>query len=579
MGCFGRSNVSALSRRGVYRQPINPLPGNGLTKTFDYVPSRDGLALLTGGPTDAGYATNAAANPTRKWQPRVSIWGTSSAKGNADVFSGNYQLNIDPEFAWSNAFTPFSFDGNGNLRIRAQTTSTAGFAGGEIPTNTVSGATYSYVSGVISSKNTFTQQGGYIEFVAQVPTGYACWPAFWMLPFNDVHPPEVDILEVTGGSTGITTAAYFASSHSQEVTNNSNIVTAAQDLGLAFHKYALSWTDTALQFYYDNTQVANINITTQPDFGQAFYLIVNNQIGSTISGWTPIPNGTTPAIADVLIKSIRVWQYPGPVNLSLSALAYLDNVTVGGTVATISATNFGGNSSYTFADISDPDSMFTVSGSNLNLAQVVLATTKNNHNVTLQVTDGLGRSRQRLFNLGVITAAPIQANYITTQDLTNAYWAKGALTASTSDTLLETATTADHSFNVTSTITRTAAVKTFETWVDATASLTTPWINFQIFDSTFGNSAQAWYNVAGAAIGFFTQGGSFLSTTPFVTALPSGRVRCGFTFVTDGTSTGFHLQIHLATGQDGTPYAGNTGHGMKFDNIWLYNTGAGAGGS
>ena len=44
-------------------QPVgfSPRPGVGMRLTFEYVPARDGLALLTGGPSQAGYAAAAAA--------------------------------------------------------------------------------------------------------------------------------------------------------------------------------------------------------------------------------------------------------------------------------------------------------------------------------------------------------------------------------------------------------------------------------------------------------------------------------------------------------------------------------------
>lgn len=555
-----------------------PCPlGSSLVQTFDYVPARDGLALLTGGPTDAGYAANAAANPKRVWQPRISVLGTTNTKGGTDSFSGNYQWNVDPEYPWSNGFTPFAIDANGNLRIRAQTTSSAGFSAGEIPTNPNTSATYSYVSGCLSSKATFFQQCGYFEVIGKFPTGTACWNGVYMFPPTDIHPPEIDIAEIAGGSIAAT--SYNANVISKTGANAS-VINGGQDLGAGFHKYAISITDVSITFYLDDVLVKTTSITTLPEFATPFYFLVINQIGSTIGGWVPAPDGTTPAIADVLIRSIRAWQYQGPIGVNLSASTYLDNLGVGGTVATISATNSGGNAAYTFTKPSDPDSMFTVSGSNLNLAQVVLATTKASHAVTLQVADGVGRTRQTLFNIGVITNAPIQANYFTSQDLTNAFWSKGNLTAPNSNTIMETVTNGTHQLSNASLIPRTAGVKTFNTWIEATPTLSRALFTIKIFDSSFASQAYAYFNLTTVTVAFSSVAGTWSSNVPFITLMPSGRIRCGFKFTTDGTTTGIWYTVNLE--QDATDvlsYVGDVTKGLKIDNPWLYNTGAGSGGT
>lgn len=556
-------------------------PAAGMQLAFEYLPARDGLALLRGGPTRAGYAADAAANPSRIWTPRRD--NITAAKGGTDVYSGCSQFETDPEYAWSNGFSPFAITADGNLRIRAQTTAGAGFAAGEIPNNPATGAAYSHVSGILTTRNRFTQQGGWWEIVARVPTGRAIWPAIWLFPRDVSNPPEIDILECVGGYDAV--GQFRATIHPKSGVQNQVTPDFGASLGDAFHTYAMYWDDKVLRFLVDGVQINSIDLTGMPEFGQPFYLLLANQVGSTLSGWTPPPDGTTPSPSDLLIRSVRVWQTPGPVGVQVGASSYLDSLAVGGTVATLSATQHGGNTALAFQKTYDPDAMFTVSGSNLLLARSVPATTQPAHDFTIRVQDGWGRARERNFRVGVLTGTPVQANYIpaaAASDLTNAFWSKQLATATAADTIMETATTGSHKVAAASTIARAAGVKTFNLWVDVTPNLGRSWLELCVWDSTYGAAfAAGWFNVTGATVGYSTGSGGFSAVTPFVALMDpaTGKTRCGFRFATDAVSTGLQLQAILALGQDQDNYAGDATRGMRLANWWLYNTGAAAGGT
>lgn len=550
-------------------------PMAGLVQTFDYLPARDGLALVTGGPTDAGYAANRAANPSRVWQPRYVPQGTDP-KGGSDVYSGNYQFNADPAYAWSNGYTPFSIVG-GNLRIRAARTSTLGFATGEVPIEPVSGAPYPFMSGILSSKNAFSQLGGYFEMTAKLPRGSAAWSAFWLIPTNEIHPPEIDVIEYVSQQPANT---YQATTFSLGAIQHPSLINSGIDLSQDFHNYAVFWTDTAITFYIDGTVGGTFDTTNYPEFAQPFYMLLNMQMGSRLANWVPAADATTPDTMDMLIKSVRAWQRPGPTALKLSSKSYLDNIPVGGTVATISAaSNFGTSGANTATKLSDPDGMFTISGNNLNLAQVVPATNKSSHAVTLRLTDSLGRSVQLPFSIGVVTGTPTQANYITSSDLTSAFWTTVNVTATAADTIIETTANGAHQVYAANTIARTAGIKTFNTWIEVQATLGRPWIHITVFDGSYGSSAQAWFDVANGALAYYTQGGNFSGCTPFLSMLANGLTRVGFKFTTDASTTGFQVAVKLANGQDQDSYVGDVTKGMKLSNFWLYNINAAAGGS
>lgn len=550
---------------------VPPMPG--LVQTFDYVPARDGLALLKGGPGDAGYVANRTANPTRIWQPRYQPWG-GDPKGGTDIFNGSYQWNADTEYSWTGDYTPFSIV-NGNLRIRAARTSTLGLAAGQVPIEPVSGAAYTYMSGVLSSKNAFSQQGGYFEIIAKLPFATASWPAFWLMPVAETHPPEIDIIEYVSQSGSNT---YHMAVISNGPVFNAHDTIVGIDLSRDFHKYAVNVTDTTVTFYIDDTATWTFDITAMPEFGQPFYILLALQVGSRAAGWVPAPDASTPDTLDMIVRSIRVWQRQGPAGINLSTYSYLDSLAVGGTVAAISTPSFGASGANVYTKVSDPDGMFAIAGGNLTLAQSVPATTKANHPLVLRATDSLGRTAQRSVPIGVVTGNPIQANYITSSDLTTSFWTKENVTASAANTLLETANSASH--DIFATTPRTAATRTFNTWVECTPTLGRPWVFMQMaVDNGFANGARAWFDLANKVIGYTATNGSWSNCQPFLSVLPNGAIRVGYRVTTDATSTGLIWRLGLANGQDADFYAGTTTTGMKLENFWLYNVNAAAGGT
>ncbi|MFT8246072.1 family 16 glycosylhydrolase [Roseomonas sp. BN140053] len=552
----------------------------GVTLAFDYVPSRDGLALLTGGPAAAGYAADAAANPSRIWQPRMDTTdGTPNlAKGTDMSGSGMACWLADPEYPWSNGHSPFAIV-DGNLRIRAQRTAMLGFRADEIPNDPITGQPYAYVSGVLNTKYRFATRHAYIEVVARYTSGKGSWPAIWTFPTNDRHPPELDLMEHVGGVQPVT--SYQANFH----TGNPNAraqhpvpVNAGADLTQGFHKFAVDFSDSAVKFYLDDMLVSSRDAAEFPEVDALHYMLLSMQVGSNLQGWVPRPDGTTPDIMDLLIKSVRVYQKPGPKGLRLSATSYLDNLAVGGVVAAITTENTGLSGGNVVTEVADPDAMFAVSGSNLVLSQVVPATTKDNHDLTLKTTDTLGRTQQKKFNIKVITGTPAQANLITQQSFADASWTKEALTAPNATTVLETTADAQHNL-YRGGITRAAGVKTFNAWVEAVASLGRSWLHLSIYDSSFGSQATAWFNLDAGTIGFSIANGAWSNCVPFIAVLGGGKLRCGFKFTTDTATTGFGVKINLALAEGSEKYAGETARGMLLSNPWLYNIAAGPGSS
>jgi beta-glucanase (GH16 family) len=121
---------------------------------------------------------------------------------------------------------------------------------------------YHYVSGLITSHDSFAQQYGYFETRAQIPKGEGMWPAFWMLPihnqdFPENHDfPEIDILESFGTRTQQPYQTYFTWNKSAKTHKFMTITNTTTDLSEDFHTYGVYWTKDVIQWFIDDKPVA-----------------------------------------------------------------------------------------------------------------------------------------------------------------------------------------------------------------------------------------------------------------------------------------------------------------------------------
>ncbi len=555
------------------------VPVQNLRLTFDYVPKRDGLALLTGGPSPAGYAANFAANPSRKWAPRFQdTTPIDIAKG----WQSEYDSFIaDPEYSWSNGYSPFRIDSDGNLVISAKKTGSVSpaFAGGEIPNNPGTGSAYPWVSGMLNSAPSFRQRGGYFEIECKQTYGKAFWPAFWLLTgFVFTQRAETDIMEMVGSNNGNDTYNVNAIVSEGTVDGGAQVINRKQVLAQDFHKYGAFITDQEIRLYFDGMLVKTYNISSFPKFLDPAFILLTNPVGTQLGGWVGHPDGTTPDPCDFVIRSVRAWQRPGPNGIDLSATAYMDDLGVGGVVATITTYALDGTVGHQITKLSDPENMFTVVGNQLRLAQVVLAATDASHPVTLQVIDPQGRSCIRSFVITAVTATPIQANYITNQDLSNAYWTKEQVTVTGTDTIVEDVSTNNHGI-FKGGIVRAAGIKTFVAFVEIDQA-SQQYVYLQIFDGTFGSLASAQYDIVNNLVMFNTATGVWSNAIATVIPIPnSTRKRLQLTFTTDGATTNFNWIVRPSISSVSPSYAGSLSRSAKLSNQWLYNQAAGVGGT
>ncbi len=169
-----------------------------------------------------------------------------------------------------------------------------------------------YLSGIITSYNSFRFKYGRVEMRARMPAGKGLWSAFWLLNayYKQDQPadPEIDIIEAIGDRTTTANQAYHYMvdldgdgffNDRMSVENRSFI----NDFSADFHTYSVDWSEGLLIYYVDGVEVKRIEGDLVSD--EQMYIIANLAVG----GWFPGPaDETTPFPARFEIDYIRVYQ-------------------------------------------------------------------------------------------------------------------------------------------------------------------------------------------------------------------------------------------------------------------------------
>jgi len=229
--------------------------------------------------------------------------GSSSWQSRTLTLNHEKEIYVDPSYAGSGTtplgINPFSIS-NGELTIHAAKT----------PTSALSALNnYQYTSGLLTTEKSFSQTYGYFEMRAQLPTGQGLWPAFWLVPADGSWPPELDVVETSGGNR------IYHTTHTGE-TGSVTTLSFASDLaslGGGYHNYGVLWTAQKIEYYIDGVAVAST--ATPSDMNKPMYMLVNLAIGGDFTGTVP----ATFTGADLKVDYIRAYSLESPVTTSITS--------------------------------------------------------------------------------------------------------------------------------------------------------------------------------------------------------------------------------------------------------------------
>jgi beta-glucanase (GH16 family) len=160
-----------------------------------------------------------------------------------------------------------------------------------------------YVSGMVETSPTFSQQYGYFQLAAQLPAGKGTWPAFWLFgKDSSATYREVDVFEFTGDPHVLNFSTHVGSQG-----NGTTIpITLPFDASQGVHTYGVNWTPTTFTLYVDGKPLATQDATGFANQGP-MYMIANVALGGN---WPGNPDATTPFPATMKIQSMGAWAAP-----------------------------------------------------------------------------------------------------------------------------------------------------------------------------------------------------------------------------------------------------------------------------
>jgi beta-glucanase (GH16 family) len=171
-----------------------------------------------------------------------------------------------------------------------------------------------YTSSKILTRGKKSFKFGRIDIRAQLPKGKGIWPAFWLLPQNNVFggwpsSGEIDIMEMIGHLPANTYGTVHYGPGPGSIHLGGSYTLPSGIFNDKFHVFSLEWKQDQVKWYVDGAlyytvNKADIGNNNWP-FNEEFFLIFNMAVGGN---WPGNPDATTDFPQWLVVDYVRWYQ-------------------------------------------------------------------------------------------------------------------------------------------------------------------------------------------------------------------------------------------------------------------------------
>ena len=177
--------------------------------------------------------------------------------------------------------------------------------------------TYDYTSGKVLTDESFSQAYGRFEASMKLPEGQGYWPAFWMMPQDDVYggwaaSGEIDIMENRGAETDkVGAAIHYGDMWPDNTYSEQSYTFPEGESTTDFNEYAIEWEPGEIRWYVNDelystkTEWSTAYGAYPAPFDQEFFMILNLAVGGWYGGE---PDETTEFPGRVEVDYVRVYE-------------------------------------------------------------------------------------------------------------------------------------------------------------------------------------------------------------------------------------------------------------------------------
>ena len=179
------------------------------------------------------------------------------------------------------------------------------------------GGEFDYTSGKVLTDDSFSQAYGRFEASMKLPEGQGYWPAFWMMPQDDVYggwaaSGEIDIMENRGSETDkVGAAIHYGDLWPDNTYSEESYQFPEGQSTTEFNEYAIEWEPGEIRWYVNDelystkTEWSTAYGKFPAPFDQEFHMILNLAVGGLYGGE---PDETTEFPGRVEVDYVRVYE-------------------------------------------------------------------------------------------------------------------------------------------------------------------------------------------------------------------------------------------------------------------------------